>query len=220
MPAKLPDVEPVLLLPLARPFDGPEWLFEPKYDGFRGVLYASASGCEIRGPRDPCAGAPAERFADLIQRVAGVLGGRQCVLDGEIVALDARGKPVFRDLLAGRGFLAFAAFDLLWLDDRDLRALPLGDRKRLLADLLPSDTGPLYKVFTLEEHGRALFEAARKMELEGIVAKRTGDPYGPETLWYTVRNPAYRQSESGRAARAPRGVRMSSGSPRASGAPK
>ena len=108
---------------------------------------------------------------------ARVLAGREAILDGEIVSLDAKGKPVFRELLKGRGYLAFAASDLVWLDGSDLRSLPLVERKRRLADLLPADTGPLYKVFTLEEHGRALFEAARKMDLEGIIAKRCQDPY-------------------------------------------
>ena len=188
MPTKLPDIEPVSLQPWAKPFDGPEWMFEPKYDGFRGLLCASPSGCEIRTPRTH----RAERFADLRQRVARVLGRRQAVLDGEIVALDAKGKPVLRDLLKARGYLAFAASDLVWLDGEDLRGLPLAERKRRLAELLPADTGPLYKIFTLAEHGRALFETARKMDLEGVVAKRATDPYGPETLWYVIRNPDYR----------------------------
>ncbi len=195
MPTKLPDIELVTLLPWAKPFDGPEWMFEPKYDGFRGLLYGSASGCEIRTRRAH----RAERYTDLRERVARVLDGRQAVLDGEIVSLDEKGKPVFRDLLKGRGYLAFAAADLVWLDGQDLRPLPLAERKRRLTDLLPSDTGPLYKIFTLEEHGRALFETARRMDLEGVVAKRAGDPYGPETPWYVIRNPAYRQGEPGRA---------------------
>ncbi len=216
MPTKLPDIDPVVLLPWASPFDGPEWMFEPKYDGFRGLLYAAPSGCEIRTRRAH----RAERFTDLRHRVAQVLGGRQAVLDGEIVALDPKGKPVFRNLLTGRGYLAFAASDLLWLDERDLRALPLTERKRQLGDLLPSDTAPLYKVFTLEEHGRALFEATRKIELEGIVAKRAADSYGVETLWYLVRNPAYRQGQAGSMERPRRRTRVFAGSPRTSGVPK
>ena len=165
MHTKLPDIELVTLLPWAKPFDGPEWMFEPKYDGFRGLLYGSASGCEIRTRRAH----RAERYTDLRERVARVLDGRQAVLDGEIVSLDEKGKPVFRDLLKGRGYLAFAAADFVWLDGQDLRAL------------------------------RALFETARRMDLEGVVAKRAGDPYGPETPWYVIRNPAYRQGEPGRA---------------------
>ena len=205
MPTKLPDIDPVALQPWSKPFDGQEWMFEPKYDGFRGLLYASAAGCEIRARRTY----RAERFTDLRRRVSHVLDGRQAVLDGEIVALDGKGKPVFRDLLKGRGYLAFAASDLVWLDGQDLRPLPLAERKRRLADLLPSDTGPLYKIFTLEEHGRALFETARKMDLAGVVAKRTADPYGPETLWYVIRNPAYRPGELVRASPERRRTRRS-----------
>lgn len=193
MPTKLPDIEPVALLPWTKPFDGPEWMFEPKYDGFRGLLYGTATGCEIRTRRVH----RAERFTDLCERVARVLAGRPAVLDGEVVSLDERGKPVFRDLLRGRGYLAFAAADLVWLDGSDLRSLPLAERKRRLAELLPADTGPLYKIFTLQEHGRALFETARRMDLEGVVAKRADDPYSSETPWYVIRNPAYRQGEAG-----------------------
>ena len=195
MPAKLPHIEPVALQSWTKPFDGPEWMFEPKYDGFRGLLYASGPSCEIQTSRAH----RAERFTELRQRIAPVLAGRQAVLDGEIVALDAKGKPVLRDLLKGRGYLAFAATDLVWLDGQDLRPLPLAERKRRLAELLPADTGPLYKVFTLAEHGRALFETARKLDLHGIVAKRAADPYGAETLWYVIRNPAYR-GDAGRPA--------------------
>ena len=187
----LPQIEPIVLASRPDPFDDPEWLFEPKYDGFRGVLYASRLGCEIRSRRD----FQFDRFGDLCSRIAGVLGTREVILDGEVVALNRQGKPVFRDLLRGQGFLAFAAFDLLWLDGSDLRPLPLAERKRLLGDLLPEDTGPLYKILTLEEHGRALFSAIKKMDLEGIVAKRKTDPYAPGTEWLKIKNPGYSPGE-------------------------
>jgi len=187
----LPDVEPIRPLAWREPFDGADWMFEPEYDGFRALLYGSPQGCELRARQD----AHFEAFDDLRERVGRVLEGREVILDGEIVSLDAKGKPIFRELLKGRGYLAFAASDLLWLDGSDLRPLPLVERKRRLGELLPADTGPLYKVFTLEEHGRALFAAARRMDLEGIVAKRRQDAYAPETLWYWIRNPSYRQGE-------------------------
>ena len=189
--SSLPHIEPIVLTPRADAFDDPDWLFEPKYDGFRGVAYASGLGVEIRSRRD----FRFDRFGELSGRVASVLGGREAILDGEIVALDRKGKPVFRDLLRGQGFLAFAAFDLLWIDGEDLRRQPLEVRKQRLTDLLPADTGPLYKILTLEEHGRALFGAIAKMDLEGIVAKRKSDPYGPGTTWYKIKNPAYGQGE-------------------------
>lgn len=187
--AALPYVEPLALVPRADPFDDPEWIFEPKYDGFRGLAYSSGSGCEIRSRRD----IPLRRFDDLWSRLSEVLRGREAILDGEIVALDRKGKPVFDNLIRGQGFIAFAAFDLLWLDGQDLRGERLSRRKELLGFLLPEDTGPLYKVLAIEEHGRALFGAARRMDLEGIVAKRKADLYQPGTVWYRIANLAHRR---------------------------
>lgn len=188
----LPLIEPIALVTRPEPFDDPDWIFEPKYDGFRGVVYASALGCEIRSRRD----IPLKRFRGLWERIAEVIGPREVVLDGEVVSLNRQGKPVFENLMRGRGFLAYAAFDLLWLDGQDLRGRPLVERKDGLARLLPEDTGPLYKILAIEEHGRALFSAIRKMDLEGVVAKRKKDPYRSETAWYKIRNPGYTQLES------------------------
>jgi bifunctional non-homologous end joining protein LigD len=187
----LPQIEPIVLASRREPFDDPEYLFEPKYDGFRGVVYASELGCEIRSRRD----FQFDRFGDLCSRITGVLGARNLILDGEVVSLNRHGKPVFRDLTRGQGFLAFAAFDLLWLDGTDLRPRPLAERKALLGNLLPQDTGPLYKILTLEEHGRALFSAIKKMDLEGIVAKRKTDTYARGTMWYKIKNAGYSQGE-------------------------
>jgi len=189
--SRLPQIEPIILTARADPFDDPAWLFEPKYDGFRGLLYNASAGCEIRSRRD----FRFDRFGDLCDRLSGVLGSREAILDGEIVALNRQGKPVFRDLLRGAGYVAFAAFDLLWLDGTDLRVRPLAERKEALSELLPKDTGPLYKILTLEEDGRALFSATRKMDLEGIVAKRKRDAYAPATTWYKIKNPGYSQGE-------------------------
>ena len=189
--SRLPSIDPVRLTLRSEPFDDQAWLFEPKYDGFRGVIYTSHLGCEIRSRRD----IPLHRFSGLWDRVAEVLGGREVILDGEIVSLDRQGKPVFQELLRGQGFIAFAAFDLLWLDGVDLRTEPLSARKELLGELLPRDTGPLYKILTIDEHGRALYSAIRKMDLEGIVAKRKSDPYGPHTCWYKIKNAGYSQAE-------------------------
>lgn len=189
--AAFPDILPVTIVPGGEPFDGADWLFEPDYDGVRALLLASADGCEFQGRQDE----HHPGFADLRARISRVLHGREAILDGQILSLDPRGKPIFRDLLKGRGYLAFAASDLLWLDGRDLRGLPLAERKARLSQLLPSDTGPLYKVFTLEEHGRALCQAARRLDLAGVLAKGRHDVYHESVRWYRFRNPAYRQAD-------------------------
>ncbi len=185
------------VLPRELPFDNTEWVFEPKYDGIRGILHSTAAGCELRSRRR----LELDRSRELCSRIAAVLGGREAILDGEIVALDRQGRPVLRDLLRGGGYIAFAAFDLLHLDGRDLSPLSLAERKRQLARLVPADTGPLYKVLTVDECGRALFEAIRKMQLEGIVAKRKCDPYTEATTWYTIANPAYAPGDTRERAR-------------------
>ena len=180
----LRQLRAVPLVPRSNPFDDARWTFEPKYDGVRTFLYTKEQCCRIQVSQE------LERQArDLERRVAEVLDGREAILDGELVSLDRQGKAVLHQLLRCEGYTAYAAYDILWLDGIDLRDQPLSERKRLLAELLPQDTGPLYKTLSIDEHGRALFGAIRRLDLPGIVGKCQDDPYHPSTLWYEIRNP-------------------------------
>jgi ATP-dependent DNA ligase len=85
--------------------------------------------------------------------------------------------------------------DLLWLNGRDLRQLPLTQRKKRLERLIPASVGALNRVPCFEGEGRELFEAACRLDLEDIVAKRKADPYGIGTPWYKIKNAAYTQTE-------------------------
>ena len=120
---------------------------------------------------------------------------KEAILDGEVVALDSEGRQNFRDLLAGRGNLHYAAFDALWLRGRDLRGLPLTRRKKALTGLTPATTTVFSQVFSVEERGRDLLDAAERLDLEGIVAKRKADPYRPETVWYKIKSRTYTQGQ-------------------------
>ena len=105
-------------MPLSRralPFDHPEWIFELKYDGFRSLAYIDY-----------------KRFADLRDALPDEINAKDAILDGELVVLDGSGKARFYDLMANRGTVVFAAFDLMWLIGRDLRDQPLWGRKELL----------------------------------------------------------------------------------------
>jgi bifunctional non-homologous end joining protein LigD len=188
---RLPLVEPVIPQRLDRAFDDPAWLFEPKYDGFRGLLYVTRRDCHFRSKR----GNVLRRFQDLCHWVRQELPVKEAILDGEIVALDAEGRQDFRAVLEGRGNLHYAAFDVLWVQGRDLRELPLIRRKRVLHRIVQATSTVLSQVFTLEERGRDMLAAAERLDLEGIVAKRKVDPYGPDTVWYKIRNQAYTQAE-------------------------
>jgi bifunctional non-homologous end joining protein LigD len=187
----LPTIEPIAPVAGSPPLQDPQWIYEPKFDGFRGMLYICAGECYVRSKRSKVL----TRFADLALRVGSELHARDAILDGEIVVLDDEGRMDFRALLAGKGWLHYAAFDVLWLNGKDLRTLPLLKRKRRLEQLIPSNNPTLSRVLAVEEHGRELYEAAQRLDLEGIVAKRKVDPYSPQTVWYKVKNPAYTQAD-------------------------
>lgn len=182
--------QPIGFMPRSAPFDSSGWVFEPLYDGRRALLYVRDGQCRI----EPADDLPEEDLTGLEERMGGLIDAREAVLDGKVVTLDRAGRPL-RAPSPARGFPAFAAFDLLWLEG-DVRLLPLARRKEALESLIPRDTGPLFKIFSLEEHGRALHAAARRLDLDGIVARRLSDPYAPESVWYSIRNTAAGQNET------------------------
>lgn len=187
----LPTVQPIVPITGAPPLRDAAWLYEPKFDGFRGVFYLTAGRCWFRSKR----GNVLRRFTELADRVRAQLPVREAILDGEVVALDDEGRQDFRALLGGRGWLHYAAFDLLWIGGRDLSRQSLTVRKRRLEELIPETNPSLSRILTADADGRELFEAVQRLDLEGIVAKRKADPYSPRTIWYKVKNPSYTQAE-------------------------
>jgi ATP-dependent DNA ligase len=168
----LPRIQPIVPVLHGQAFNNPGWLFEPKYDGFRGIVYLTGRRCTIYSKR----GHSFSRFDELRERLCAELPRLEVILDGELIAIDDEGRMNFWDLMKGRGHLAFAAFDILWLRGKDLRQLPLIERKKRLKRLLPEAVGPLNLIPWFDECGRELFQAARQYDLEGIVAKRKADP--------------------------------------------
>ena len=94
---------------------------ESKFDGFRALAYVEEGGCRLMSRRRH----EYKSFHELCTSIAEHLSGRSAVLDGEIVCLDQVGRSQFKDLPFRRAQPFFYAFDLLWLDGEDLRALPL-----------------------------------------------------------------------------------------------
>ncbi|HEX3233408.1 MAG TPA: hypothetical protein VHR41_04390 [Gemmatimonadales bacterium] len=186
----LPTVEPVVPVAGTPPLQDPAWLYEPKFDGFRGVLYQSQTSF-IRSKR----GNILRRFSELCERVRGELKVRDVILDGEVVAINEEGHQDVQALMAGRGWLHYTVFDVLWINGRDLSRQSLTIRKRRLAELIPESTQTMSRVLTVDGDGRGLFEAVERLDLEGIVAKRKADFYGPRTVWYTLKNPGYTRAE-------------------------
>lgn len=179
-------------------FDHRDWVFELKYDGYRMLAYHTDDGVRLLS-RNGRVLNPA--FPEVVRAVA-CLPYPGLVIDGEIVVHDAGGRPSFsalqqRAALAGALEVAAAArhrpatlyaFDLLAAAGRDLRGLPLIRRKRLLREVLPS-TGVLRYSEHVARQGLATYDTARRLGLEGIVAKRASAPYrgGRSKDWIKVR---------------------------------
>ena len=116
------------------------------------------------------------------------------MLDGELVCLDAHGRPDFGALMARRRNPVYMAFDLLALDGFDLRALALVERKRRLRRLLRESLLVRY-VPHVRRSGSAFFEAAYRLDLEGIVSKPGASPYVCQPRsWRKTLNPTYSQN--------------------------
>jgi bifunctional non-homologous end joining protein LigD len=104
-----PQFQPMPLRGRRLPFDDPEWLFELKYDGFRSLAAIEHGRAQLLSRN----GHPFASFADLAKQIAASIPNTKLtVLDGEIVCIDRKGKPQFRDLLFHRGDPCFFAFEI------------------------------------------------------------------------------------------------------------
>ncbi len=170
-----------------KPFSHPDWVFEVKWDGVRTVAFVDATGVSLqaRSGRDVTREYP--EFQDLGGRVK----ASSAILDGEIVVLDKDGRSNFQHLqdrigvenpsqtlLAGVPTVYYV-FDLLYCDGYDLRKAALLERKSLLESILRADEHVRYSEHIAAE-GESLLAAARKKQLEGIIAKEAGSPYPGE----------------------------------------
>jgi bifunctional non-homologous end joining protein LigD len=187
----LPRIEPIIPTRRKEPFDHPEWLFDVKYDGFRGLCFLE----QWRGHFVSRNGKPLSRVAALADELANVLGVDEAVIDGEVIVADETGRPQFYDLLRGRLAPAYVAFDLLWIDGVDLRPKPLSERRAVLRGLLPEGSPTIAEAVSVEGRGCELYKLVCAHDLEGIVAKRLADPYGLRTRWLKIKNPDYSQAE-------------------------
>ena len=180
-------------MPLARfdrPFEHPDWIFEPKMDGFRALAYVEGGTCRLVSRNRNAF----KTFEPLAQAIARDLAGRSAILDGEIVRPGPDGRPLFYELMRRRGPFCFYAFDLLWLDGSDLQDRPLSERKTLLRKLLPR---PSRAVLYVEHvaNGTDLFRLICERDMEGVVAKQASARYTPEaTTWVKIKNREYSQA--------------------------
>ncbi len=172
-------VEPELCKLSDEPPGGPGWAHEVKFDGYRLELRVE-DGKAVLFTRKGLDWT--EKFEAIAKQARPL---PDCMIDGEVVALGHSSVPSFSALQAAlsegkSGSLIFYAFDLLFADGEDLRALPLSERKERLKDLLDGLKGKhpaLRYVEHFETSGAAVLESADRMGFEGIISKQLGSPY-------------------------------------------
>jgi bifunctional non-homologous end joining protein LigD len=193
---RLPIVEPIRPVYGKEPFGKPEWSFEFKYDGFRGLLYIGEKAKFVSRQQkdltqfDPLAKSIKEALAPLVETA---------IFDGELVTKDETDRPIFSEILRRRGNPSYMAFDLLWFNGEDLRNKPLGERRgylhRVLRNLRRRKLKLIEEAFYVGgEKGQELYNLMCEHDLEGVIAKKLSDPYTKWTKWYKIKNPSYSQA--------------------------
>lgn len=167
-------LQPMLATLTDGPFDDPGWIFEDKYDGFRMVAKIESGKVTLYSRNGQVI---SRNYIEVAQALEGVKG--DAVIDGELVALDENGVSHFQLLqnaLRRQAKLLYCAFDLMFQDGEDLRALPLIERKKRLKAILPK-----HRLVAFSRHrktfGTKFFEEAGRKGLEGIMAKRASSKY-------------------------------------------
>jgi ATP-dependent DNA ligase len=185
-----PPLEPMLAKPAADLPEGDTWLYEPKWDGFRALVFRDGDEV-LTQSRDL---KPLDRyFPELAGPLRGALPQR-CVLDGEVVIAGPGGSLDFDALLlrihpaesrvrllAAASPASFVAWDLLALGDEDLRATPQGERRARLETLLGAASPPVHLTPATRDRVLATdwFHRFEGAGLDGVIAKRLDAPYQP-----------------------------------------
>jgi len=198
----MPDrIEPMMAkLATAIPKPDSPWGFEFKWDGIRALAYVEGGRVRLvsRSGEDVTA-----RYPE-IHLMGRALGSREVILDGEVVALDEKGRPSFEQIQQRMGLTSesevrrkmnlvpviYMVFDLLWQDGHSLLNLPYAERRRRLGQLKLS--GPSWQTPPWEKGGgEAMLEASAKAGLEGVMAKKLDSQYEPgrrSGAWLKVKN--------------------------------
>jgi bifunctional non-homologous end joining protein LigD len=171
-------VEPMLLLRTDKLPEGPGWLHELKFDGYRALAIKTGGRIELRSRNDKDFGA---RYPGILKALAPMPD--ETVIDGEVVALDSEGRPSF-NLLQNYGSSAaplhFFVFDLLVFRGDDVMSEPLVKRRQLLEKrVLPGLDEPIRYSPILNGSLKDLIHSVKAQRLEGLIAKRCDSKYEP-----------------------------------------
>lgn len=177
--SKIPaDIKPMKATLVDGPFDDPGWIYEIKWDGYRAIAIVEKGKAELISRNN----LPFDQFAPVNELLRS--WQLNAILDGEIVALNELGNANFGALQNWRNSktakLSYFVFDILWYDGKLLTGLPLYQRREILKSVLPTDNELIRLSQAFEVNGIDFFESAKKMKLEGIIAKRADSLYSSD----------------------------------------
>ena len=177
-------VKPMLATLVQKPFNKPGWVYEEKYDGYRILAYKEGSRITLlsRNAKDRT-----KTFSAIAQAVAS-LAARTLVLDGEAVAFDHKRVSRFQLLQSGKSEPAYAVFDCLYVNGRDLRREPLSERRASLEKTIRLTPG-IFASARVSRNGFEAYKLAQRKGYEGVLAKEESAPYieGRSTKWLKVK---------------------------------
>src|SRR6201996_6339920 len=169
------SIKPMKATLVDEPFDDPGWIYEIKWDGYRAIAKVENNNSELISRNN----LPFDQFGPVNEALEKL--NIHAVLDGEIVALNEQGNANFGALQNWRNTkdakLVYFIFDLLWYDGKNITGLPLTERREVLKSILPKDHDILRPSQAFETSGLEFFEAAKRMKLEGIIAKKADSLY-------------------------------------------
>ena len=156
---------------------GAGWLFEVKWDGFRAISYVSGGDAELVSRNDNDL---TGRFPTVRRALERAVRTPDCVLDGEVCALDEEGRATFSAMKQGKPDTRYiyVVFDVLEIDGEPVIDLPLVERRKRLEELLDRRSGEIQLSEAFED-GERLLEAAKEQHYEGVVAKKADSRYKP-----------------------------------------
>ncbi|GGH09926.1 DNA ligase D [Mucilaginibacter phyllosphaerae] len=169
-------IKPMLATLVNEPFDDPDWIYEVKWDGYRTLGFINKGEVQLlsRNNKD---------FNEKYYPLKKLLESWKlnAVVDGEILVLNDKGVSNFGALQNWRseadGELVLYIFDLLWYEGKNLMELPLAERQAVMKEVIPTDDDRIRLSQTFKANGTEFFEAAGKLGLEGIMAKRASSTY-------------------------------------------
>jgi bifunctional non-homologous end joining protein LigD len=153
------------------------WEYEIKWDGYRIVARVSGGEAVLRSRKDQDY---SQRFANVSKELVKALKTPDCVVDGEVCALDDEGRPSFSAMQQGKPGtpIVYYVFDLLEVEGEPVIDLPLSERRKRLRKLLDGRNRTVQFSQPFED-GQALYEAAKERRLEGVMGKKTDSRYEP-----------------------------------------